>query len=515
MISIKGARALNSKSTLKIEEVTKKFPGVLALDKVSLEAYSGEVLGLIGVNGAGKSTLMNVLGGVLKSDTGRIKINDVEVRIHSPKEAEQLGIVFIHQEPLLFSTMTVAENIFITQMKHIKNIPILDHLTMKKEAKKYLDILGCEVNPESNINELPIGEQQMVEIARALSQGGRIFLFDEPTSSLSLKEKERLFEVINSLRKQGYTIIYISHFLDEVEDLCDRFAVLRDGRVTAKGVMADYTRNEIVQFLMGQNVIQFISEKTASTGIEVLRVENLKGSKLTQKASFSVHEGEILGVWGLLGSGRTELFRTILGLDNSASGKLFLKDSGELRQISKKKLLKSSGYVTENRHADGLFLPLSLWKNASSVCLEQFASKVFRFLNVKKEREASSEYIARMKIAASSTDIRVEQLSGGNQQKVIMAKWLQRTPRVFFLDEPTRGVDVGAKVEIHKLIIELANQGSAVMVISSEIDEILSLSDRVLVMNKGNIVSEVLKDEIKKETLMGFCLGKEEIESGI
>ncbi|HYF75197.1 MAG TPA: sugar ABC transporter ATP-binding protein [Candidatus Nitrosocosmicus sp.] len=501
---------LSIKPSLRIEGVSKQFPGVKALNNVNIKAYSGEAMGLIGVNGAGKSTLMNILAGVLRSDEGKIFIEDKELNIHSPKEAEKSGIAFIHQEPVVFSAMTIAENMFISRLQSYKSVPVIDTGKMNDEAEKYLQMLGSSLNPRTRMSEIPIGDRQMVEIARALSQGAKLLLFDEPTSSLTFKEKNRLFDVINSLKQQGATIIYISHFLDEVAEICERITVLRDGQVSGSGLVGEYTREDIIRFIIGNNTEQYVPEGKRSAGEVVMKVEDLTRGKAPRNVSFELRKGEVVGLWGLMGSGRTELFRALLGLDHPEGGKIYLNQNGILKQVSANKLLKEAGYVTENRHFDGLFLQLQLWKNVSAASLGRFASKICRYLNVSKEQESSRLFIKKLKIAAPDVFIRAEQLSGGNQQKVIMSKWLQRNPGVFFLDEPTRGVDVGAKAEIHRIISELADQGAAVMVVSSEIEELMNLSDRVLVMRRGSIVAEVGHEEIAKNNLMALCVGEGE-----
>jgi len=500
---------LNKQPALLIKGITKQFPGVRALDEVSIEAYSGEALGLIGVNGAGKSTLMNILAGVLRADSGKIHIEGREANISSPKEAERSGIAFIHQEPVIFSTMSIAENMFISRLHKYNTVPVLNKRSMEAEAQKYLSMLGSGLNPRARMSDIPIGDRQIVEIARALSQGARLILFDEPTSSLTFKEKTRLFEVINSLKKQGAIIIYISHFLDEISEICERVTVLRDGRVSGYGPVSDFTREDIIRLIVGKDVAQYASNKQRTAGDVVLKVENLTRGKATRNVSFTLRKGEVVGLWGLMGSGRTELIRALLGLDHAENGRIYFKKKDTLDRVSGAGLLKYCGYVTENRHDDGLFLPFPLWKNISAASLGQFTSKLLHFMDASRERSSSQAFIGKLRIAAPDVFIRADQLSGGNQQKVIMSKWLQRKPKVFFLDEPTRGVDVGAKAEIHRIIAELAEEGAAVLMISSEIEEIMNLSDRVLVMSRGSIVGEVAREEIEKERLMALCVGKE------
>lgn len=497
-------------ASLQLRNIVKQFPGVRALDDVTVCANAGQSMSLIGINGAGKSTLMNIIAGVLKQDSGEIILDGKKVEINNPRDAEAAGIAFIHQEPVVFETMTVAENMFISHLVSKEKSPFLDYAYMETEARKYLDILGSTISPKAKISSIPIGDRQIIEIARALAAGAKYLLFDEPTSSLTFKEKEKLFEVIGSLKKRGDTIIFISHFLDEVAEICETVTVLRDGRVSGSGNMADFSREDIIKFIIGESKEKEIPKRTAQVGNVVVKAEHISGEKLPHDVSFEVHSGEVLGIWGLMGSGRSETIRAMFGLDARAEGRVSLNTDGELKQVSSTKLLEKSGYVTENRHKDGLFLTQPLWKNNSAASLRQFASKALKVLNPKKEMAAADEMKERLNIKAPDMKILASQLSGGNQQKVVFGKWLQRRPDFFVLDEPTRGVDVGSKNEIHVKVAELANDGAAVLLISSEIEEILTLSDRVLVMNKGRIVAEVGKENMERQNLMALCVGEEE-----
>lgn len=489
-------------TVLKLENISKLFPGVKALDSISFEARSGEILGLIGVNGAGKSTLMNILGGVFPASEGRILIDDVEINLHNPQDAEKNGIGFIHQEPTLFNSLSVAENVVLSRMKGR-----IQYKKIRAEAKLHLGKMGSSINPATIVGTLPIGDRQMIEIARALSAGGKILLFDEPTASFAAREKDKLFEVIRELKRQGSIIIFISHFLDEVEELCDRIVVLRDGRVALSGNMSEISRSMILQNMIGGELDKVDLNKQHEQGEVVFRVGNISAGNAPENVSLELHKGEIVGVWGLMGSGRTELLRAIYGLDKVDSGKIQIRlPGGEMKDISFDKVRDYCGYVTENRHEDGVFLPWTIWENIAAPNLKRFVRKPIPFLDFRRQRQDAFEFVKRLNIKTPSVDARVEQLSGGNQQKVIIAKWLMRKPAVFFLDEPTRGVDVGAKAEIHRLIHDLAGEGTAVLLVSSEIEEISELSDRVLVLNRGRIVAQVNKSEIDKEVLMSKCV---------
>src|SRR5579872_2573200 len=502
-------------SKLRMSGIRKTFPGVLALDGVSFEAGVGGIVGLVGVNGAGKSTLMNILGGVYQPDGGEIFVDDERIVMHSAKDAARHGIAFIHQEPQFFASQTVAENIFIS---HLFTNPMLPFLVDKKaanrEARRFLDMLGSDIEPRSKMESLSLGRRQIVEIARALAAGSEIVIFDEPTSSLSFKEKETLFKVIDSLKREGKAIIYITHFLDEVLELCDRFIVLWNGQLRGGGAVKDVTKSDVVKLIIGRDIAVEGAARREAKGTTALRVENVRASQILRDVSFSIHQGEILGLWGLMGSGRTELVRAILGLDPIEGGRVLLPVSGELASIPPRKLLNHCGYVTENRHADGLFLAQPVWRNITATALVKYVSRVLRFLNVAEELKASAEYIDALRISTGHGPYsRAETLSGGNQQKVIFAKWLNRQPKILFLDEPTRGVDVGAKLEIAGLIRTLAREGAAILLISSEVEEMVSLSDRVLVLREGQIAGMVEGADINNATLMRLAIGEERLNA--
>lgn len=432
-------------TTLEIRNISKVFPGVRALNQVNIQAKGGEIVGLIGVNGAGKSTLMNILGGIHPQTEGEILIDGQEVRIESPKDAEKYGIGFIHQEPVMFQHMTVAENISISRL-HGK----INYRELNETARKYLDRMGCDINPRAKVRDLPIGERQMVEIARALSSGGKILLFDEPTASFTDAEKNRLFEVIRELKRKGSCIFFISHFLDEVAELTDRTIVLRDGRVVIEGNTAEITREQILQNMIGGKVAEVTAGKERSFDQVVMKVEGLTRGSKPDRVSFKLHRGEVLGIWGLMGSGRTETLRAIYGLDKPDAGSIYLdlEDGRGLRRVTPKETRELFGYVTEARHDDGCLLPWSVWENMSAPNLPSYKKKLF--LDYGRQRQDSEEYCKKLNVKTASIYTRMESLSGGNQQKVIMAKWLIRRPKVFLIDEPTRGVDVGAKAEIQK-----------------------------------------------------------------
>lgn len=484
--------------SLQLIDISKTFPGVKALDHINVEAHGGEIIGLIGVNGAGKSTLMNILGGVFEPTEGQILINGQEVHIKSPQDAEKYGIGFIHQEPVMFSHMTVAENVCVSRLNGFTN-----YKELNQTAEKYLTQMRCDINPRTVVGELPIGQRQMVEIARALSSGGRILLFDEPTASFTDTEKKQLFEVIRELKAQGACIFFISHFLDEVEELTDRTIVFRDGRKVIEAMTKDITRAEILSKMIGGEVTE-VSHDSAATKKVLLRVSNLSAGTKPSGISFDLHEGEVLCIWGLMGSGRTETLRAIYGLDKLSSGEIQIDKGDGLQKAKAEDIREFCGYVTEARHDDGCLLPWTIWENMTAPQLDHFKKGIF--LDNAKERTESEVFSKKLNVKTPSIETKVAQLSGGNQQKVIMAKWLMKKPKVFLIDEPTRGVDVGAKAEIQKMIRDLAREGSACLVISSEIEEISQVCDRVIILNRGKLNGELPRDEIDKETLMHLCV---------
>jgi len=490
---------------LQIKDLSKYFPGVQALKDVSFEAHQGEVLGLVGVNGAGKSTLMNILGGILQPDEGQIRIDGQVAAIKNPRMAEDSGIAFIQQEIQLFDTLRVFENVFIADLhkwRITSAVPFLRMQTLRSESKKFLDMLGCHIDVNTRVSKLAVGEQQMVQIARALSQGGKILLFDEPTSSLSPKEKERLFEVIGKLRASDLVVIYITHYLDEIFEICDKVVVLRDGQITRKGSVQEMSKKDLVYSMIGRDIEKLTAYPDRQPGRTILDVRNVSGEKYPKNASFTLREGEILGMWGLMGSGRTELFRTLLGFDPLREGEILYGEDGDVKPEKRRHFFKKVGYMTEERHFDGLFLHMPLWQNMTSVCLKNFASKFLRVLRSREESQVSREYMRKVNVKAVDENMQAYQLSGGNQQKVVIAKWFMKEPKVIFMDEPTKGVDVGAKAEIQHLIFERAKSGISFVIISSELEEIMYLCDRIIVLHNGELVSEVHRKDFSKDTLM-------------
>ena len=492
---------------LRMDKVTKTFPGVRALDSVSIEVDGGEVLGLVGVNGAGKSTLMNVLGGILTPDTGQISIDGSPVELLRPIDADHAGIAFIHQELLNFPSMTVAENMFMSHLPAGVLPFTVDKRTAGARAGEALAQLGSNIRPTDRMEELSVGERQIVEIARAIAMGSKIVIFDEPSSSLSIREKEALYSVVRRLRSEGKAIIYISHFLDEIQELCDSYAVLRNGRMVGSGRVAQVSRSRIVELIVGEALEGQVRRERRLGDTPVLTVKGLRRGEVLRGVDLQMRQGEVLGLWGLMGSGRTELIRSVLGLDPCEACQVFLHDGESAREISKRELLSRSAYVTESRRTDGLFLGESIWKNISATTLREFARGRMKFLDTGAEMKSAQTICSRLRVRSPGHRTKVEILSGGNQQKVVFAKWLNHRLETLFLDEPTRGVDVGSKQEIAALIESLADQGTAVLLVTSEVEEMVALADRVLVLRNGTIAAELTSNRITETALIAASMG--------
>ena len=480
--------------------IRKSFPGVKALKGVSFEAYPGEALAMIGANGAGKSTLMNILGGVIQADEGEIELGGQKTPIHSPAEATQLGISFVHQELALLPTMSILDNMLITSFPSRNGF--IDYGRGEVLCREALAKVGYEFNLHTQVRDLSPGNQQIIEIARTLLGKSRIVIFDEPTSSLTSREKEQLFTIIRFMKSEGTTIIYITHLLDEIFTICERAVILRNGEKVAQSMVSDLTRDEIVEKMIGsQEVVGYFQHHVRTMGPVLLSVENLHREGYLDRINFSIHRGEVVGLWGLLGSGRTELFRAMTGLDAITGGKILIDMGHGLHPIKPRSAKLPVGLVTEDRRTDGLLLPMSIRNNLSLANLRNFISRLPPFIARKREEAAAREYVQKMNIKSTSIEQRVETLSGGNQQKVVVGRWLQTTPLLFLMDEPTRGLDVEAKAELHAIISELADNGAAVLFVSSDLDEIMSLSDQFLVMVRGRLVKELPRETTKHELL--------------
>lgn len=499
---------------LQMKNMTKAFSGNKVLKGVDLQAYSGQALALIGANGAGKSTLMNILGGVVPADGGEILIDGVPASITNPREASHFGVSFVHQEMALLPTMTVAENMSISDFPLCNN-RLIDVKQNHERCRETLERMGSDIDPNARLSDLRAGERQIVEIARALLGDAKILILDEPTSSLSSREKNQLFKIIRSLKEDGVAIIYITHLMDEVFEICDRATVLRDGRIAGSGLIEDFTSKKIVSLMIGEELkpdskTHLLSESHVPVGEPILKAQGLGQRGNLHDISFSLCKGEILGIWGLLGSGRTELARACAGLDPIDSGQILLTKDGVTEQATPRDLSRAIGLITENRRDDGLFLPLSARFNMSLPNMSELARKRWPFIDRMMEIDTTRDKVQDLSIAISSIEQPVGTLSGGNQQKVILGRWLEKQPDIYIMDEPTRGIDVATKAEVRRIIRQLVREGAAVILISSDIDELMSLSDRYLVMDRGRVVAEYSKEATKSDLMLAAAGGMQE-----
>ncbi|QDT43774.1 Ribose import ATP-binding protein RbsA [Gimesia alba] len=503
-----NSSSAHSAPLLKVQKISKQFPGVKALSQVSLTLGHGEVLALIGENGAGKSTLMKILAGVQPPDSGTLLINGKRISNSSVEDALECGIALIHQELNLCENLDIAANIFLGREPNSSGI--IRQKQTYLESEKLLKRVGLNVSPYTLVGSLTVGQQQMVEIAKALSINARILIMDEPTSSLSLHESEALFSVIRELKAQGVSIIYISHRLGEVNDLADRVVVLRDGENAGDLDRDSISHDQMVQLMVGRSVSQFFTHTPHSPGEMILEVKNLRTPvNPTHPINFSLRKNEIVGIAGLVGAGRTELMQVLFGIDAPQGGAIFVNGQ-ETRIHSPRDAIKAGlALVPEDRKLQGLVLEMAVRENMSLASLSR-DRKLLGMINFSKERDISEEMIAAMKIKTPTDHQVVQFLSGGNQQKVVLGKWLAMKPKVLLLDEPTRGVDVGAKEEIYNLMNELASTGMAVLFVSSDLEEIRGISDRVLVMHEGQLPGELSRDELSEEAIMQLATGQTE-----
>lgn len=498
--------------TLEMRNISKTFPGIKALDGVQLKAWGGEVLALMGENGAGKSTLMKILSGAYQADPGgEILIDGEPVQTGDPIAAKRQGIAIIYQELSLAPNLTVAENIFLGDEIHTRGM--VNRAAMAESCRPVLERLGAPFGPQTPVGSLSIAEQQLVEIARALHAKSKILVLDEPTTALSSRETERLFALVRQLRADGIALIYISHRMAEVYELSDRVSVLRDGTYVGTLEKAEISADALVKMMVGRDLSTFYTKEHdphGSRGPVILEVKGVTdGGRRVKPASFVLHEGEVLGIAGLVGSGRTELARLIYGADLKAGGEVLLDGRPLNAKTPKDALDAGLAYLTEDRKALGLFLDMSCGDNINIGVIDRDARKG-GVLNLAAARRRAQAAFSALRVRAPSPAVNVGSLSGGNQQKVLLSRWLEIGPRVLILDEPTRGVDIGAKSEIYRIIDELAQRNIGVIVISSELPEVIGICDRVLVMREGHIEGEVGGPggrPITQENIMAFAAG--------
>ena len=488
---------------LTMKEIDKSFPGVHALDHVNFEVKKGEVHALMGENGAGKSTLMKVLTGIYTKDSGSITFEGKEVEFHNTREAQDAGIVIVHQELNMLGHLAVAQNIFIG--REFKKGIRIDDKKMNDEAAKLFQKLHIDIDPTETMSNLTVGKQQMCEIAKAISHEAKVIIFDEPSAALTETEIEELFKIIRDLRQQQLGIVYISHRMDEIKVITDRVTVMRDGGYVGTLITKDCTKDDIINMMVGRVIYE--DPKTESTVPKdapvVLKVENLNAGRMVQDVSFELRKGEILGFSGLMGAGRTETARAIFGADPKSSGNIYI--NGQKVEINNPQdaVKCGIGYLSEDRKRFGIVVQKSVAENSTMSALENFVKGIF--IDKKKENSTAQDYVESLATKTPSVDQLVVNLSGGNQQKVVIAKWLIRNCDILIFDEPTRGIDVGAKNEIYKLMNRLAEEGKSIIMISSEMTEILRMSDRIVVMCEGRKTGEIDISEASQEIIMNMA----------
>ena len=497
-------------SLLRMEKISKTFPGVKALDEVDLEVYEGEVLALVGENGAGKTTLMEILNphpaptGFYKQDVGRIFLGGEEIAPRNPGESQALGISFIHQHFNLVPNLTVAENISLgREPRKTRLLRIVDKEKMRSEASEILESLGVNIAPDALVGGLGVAQKQIVEIAKALSRDAVLIIMDEPTAALDRDETEKLFSIIRKMKSRKVSTIFITHRLEEVFEIADRILVLRDGKSVGDLNVDDADIGTVVNMMVGRELTMF-PRKAVSIGDVIMEVQGISRSGVVEDISFQLRKGEILGIAGMVGAGRTEMARSLFGIDKKDSGRIYV--GGQEVQIkSPRDAVKAGlGLVPEDRQLLGLILLMAVKDNITLPGLDRISR--WGLINRSKEQEIADHYVHELMIQTPGIDQPVMGLSGGNQQKVVLAKWLALKPRVLILDEPTRGIDVGAKSDVHALMSEIAGEGIGIIMISSEMPEILGMSDRIIIMAEGRITGEFTREEADQEKIMSCAM---------
>lgn len=493
---------------LKLTQINKSFPGVKALSDVDLTVRKGEVHALVGENGAGKSTLMKIISGAYTKDSGTIWFDGREIENTTPKQSEMMGISIIYQELNLIERISVAENVFTG--RYPMKYGMIQWKKMYQDAQSLFDEYELKIDAHTLVRSLTMAQKQMVEIIKAVSINAKIIIMDEPTSSLSGKETESLFKIIRKLKSRGVAVVFITHRLDEIFEICDHMTVLRDGHYIGERDIGDITKDEMITMMIGRKLTQQYPERMNSIGEVTLAVKNITdGSARVKNVSFEAHKGEVLGFYGLVGAGRTETMRMIFGVDPPAGGEIRI--NGEKRDIRSPRdaIRFGMGFVTENRRDEGLFLRSSVRVNTVMVALK----KILRhgLINYKQEANVAKEYVAKLHTATPTIDQKAMFLSGGNQQKVVLSKWLFSDSDIIIFDEPTRGIDVGARREIYEIINTLVADGKTVVMISSDMEEIMGVSDRILVMYEGTIAGEVHKEDFSQELITKYAVGERSV----
>jgi rhamnose transport system ATP-binding protein len=492
------ARSHLSPPLLTLTGIAKSFGGTRALVSATLQLHSGSITALVGENGAGKSTLVKILTGVYQPEAGTITLDGQPIRIRSPRHALHLGLSVIHQEAVVFDELTVAENIFVTARP--RRFGVIDWRRMREEAARLLARLGCNIEPTAPLKMLSVAQKHVVQVARALSHDSRIVIMDEPTAALSHHEAEELLKIAQELKREGRAILFISHKFDEVFQVADRYAVFRDGLTVEGGLLRDTTVDALVTAMVGRSVGEQYPKSPIPLGAEVLRVEHLSRRDEYADISFDLRRGEILGVYGLIGAGRSELVQSLFGVTRADAGRIVLQQETVSPQHPAEAIALQIAYVPEDRQHQGAILEFSIAENLTLASLLQLSR--WGWLSGRRTEEAAAQWAGRLHVKYASLKQPLSQLSGGNQQKVVLAKWLMTAPSVLIVDEPTKGIDVGSKAAVHQLLVELVGQGLAVILVSSDLPEVLGLSDRVLVMRRGRIVGLLDRSHLEAECVL-------------
>ncbi|WP_404467284.1 sugar ABC transporter ATP-binding protein [Planococcus rifietoensis] len=498
---------------INMTDICKSFSGNAVLKNVHFSLHQGEIHALMGENGAGKSTLMKIMSGIYTRDSGTVEVKGKKVEFTSPKQAEAEGIAVIHQELNILPHLSIADNLFLGREETVGRTGILKTKDMERKTKKILGDLGLDIDPSLSASTLSVGQQQLVEIGKALSMDAEMIIMDEPTAALTDREIETLFVTIRDLQKRGVSFVYISHRMEEIFSLCDRITILRDGEFVGERKISETSFEEIVQLMVGRELGDRFPERSSTIGDVKLSVKGLSRKDCFEDISFDIHKGEIVSIAGLMGAGRTEVAQSLFGYKKADTGTVEL--DGKPAKIDNPQKAKELGigYVTEDRKSEGLIVDFTVEENISMANFESISKK--GLLSKDKERSLYDRMVKRLGIRTSGPDQAAKSLSGGNQQKVVIAKWLGIEPDVLILDEPTRGVDVGAKKEIYSIINELAARGVAILMISSELPEVIGVADRVLVMHEGKLTADLPKQKMTQETIMHYATGGGKLEAEV
>ena len=495
-----------SQVLLEMRGITKTFPGVKALDNVQLTLKEGRVMALMGENGAGKSTLMKVMFGIYERDCGTIRYKGELVEFHGAKESLEAGISMIHQELSPVLHRSIAENIWLGREPLKGPLKLIDHDKMYRDTEELLAKLDLQLDPRIHMSELTVATMQMVEIAKAISYNSKIIIMDEPTSALTDKEVDHLFDIIEMLKSRGVAVVYISHKMDEIFRICDDITVFRDGCYIGEREAKDTNHDELVQMMVGRDLGDVFPPPTAKPGKTRLEVKNLSVDGAFSNISFKLHEGEILGIAGLVGAGRTELIETLFGVRQKDCGEIWINGENVEIRTPQDAISHKMAFLTEDRRHSGLYLMLDIFANTSIAHLDAYRNKVVNVLDVRKMRSDSEDHCKQLQVKTPHMNETIDNLSGGNQQKVLLARWMLTKPDILFLDEPTRGIDVGAKSEIYKLMRLLTGMGKSLVMISSELPEVMGMSDRILVMHEGKLKGAMDGHEATQEKIMSIAL---------